>query len=72
MKYLTDKMTIQELERIRAVAYHCWGYMLTQPEAMDVWRLTRGLPVIYGWIPRLHMRHMAEFHAEVWPLLGGK
>lgn len=73
MQYLTDKMDIRELERIRAVAYHCWGYMVTQPQAMDIWRLSRGLPVVLdSEILRLHYRHMAEFHCEAWRLLGGK
>lgn len=64
------RLDIAELERIRAFAYHCWGYMITQPEAMDIWRLANGLPaVLTGWPPKKHMRDMAAFHKESWPLV---
>lgn len=74
MKYLTDKVQVDELERIRAFAYHCWGQMITIQLAMDIARLARGIPALRDNhdVPTLHIRHMVEFHADSWPLVRPK
>lgn len=74
MNYLTDKVQVDELERIRAFAYHCWEQMITIQLAMDIARLARGIPALRGndGVPSQHVRDMVAFHIDSWPLVRAK
>lgn len=55
----------KELDHIKRIAYHCYGYQLTEEEARAVWRIAHRLPVTQAaWPPPIVMRRLAREYSE--------